>query len=71
MSGVCRGLEITLIVDEARFDAQGMFLFGSVLERFFALYAPINSFTRLVLTSPNREVPLRKWPPRAGEKLLV
>jgi len=71
MSGVCRGLEITLVVDESRFDAQGMFLFGSVLERFFALYAPINSFTRLVLTSPNREVPLRKWPPRAGEKLLV
>lgn len=71
VSGVCRGLEITLVIDESRFGAQGLFLFGSVLERFFALYAPINSFTRLVLTSPNREVPLRKWPPRAGEKLLV
>lgn len=71
IGGMCRGLEITVIVDENRFEASGLFFFGSVLERFFALFAPINSFTRMVLTSPNREVPIRKWPPRAGEKQLA
>ncbi|MFC1751341.1 type VI secretion system baseplate subunit TssF, partial [Pseudomonadota bacterium] len=71
VGGMCRGLEITVFVDEGRFESSGLYLFGSVLERFFALFAPINSFTRLVLTSPNREVPIRKWPPRAGEKQLA
>lgn len=71
VGGMCRGLEITVYIDEGRFESSGLFLFGSVLERFFALFAPINSFTRMVLTSPNREVPIRKWPPRAGEKQLA
>lgn len=71
VGGMCRGLEITVFIDESRFESSGFFLFGCVLERFFALFAPINSFTRLILTSPNREVPIRKWPPRAGEKQLA
>ncbi len=71
IGGMCRGLEITVLIDENRFESNGLFLFGSILERFFALFSPINSFTRLVLTSPNREVPIRKWPPRAGEKQLA
>lgn len=71
IGGMCRGLEITILVDENRFESSGLFLFGSVLEHFFALFAPINSFTRLILTSPNREVPIRKWAPRAGEKQLA
>ena len=71
IGGMCRGIEITLLIDENRFESNGLFLFGSILERFFALFSPINSFTRLVLSSPNREVPIRKWPPRAGEKQLA
>jgi len=71
VGGMCRGIEITVLIDENRFESNGLFLFGSILERFFALFSPINSFTRLVLNSPNREVPIRKWPPRSGEKQLA
>lgn len=66
-----RGVEITLTLDEERYAGQGLYLFASVLERFFALYAPLNSFTRLVLMTSRRETPLKRWPPRTGEKLLV
>ncbi|HFE37178.1 MAG TPA: type VI secretion system baseplate subunit TssF [Gammaproteobacteria bacterium] len=71
MSALCRGVEITLTLDEDRFEGQGLFLFGSVLERFFALYAPMNSFTKLVLKSKRREQAIKTWPPRAGEKVLL
>lgn len=71
VSALCRGIEITLLLDEDRFEGHGMFLFASVLERFFALYAPINSFTKLVLKTKRRELAVKKWPPRAGEKVLL
>jgi len=71
ISALCRGLEITLVLDENRFEGQGMFLFASVLERFFALYAPMNSFTKLILKTRQRESTVKKWPPRAGEKVLL
>ncbi|MDH5258427.1 MAG: type VI secretion system baseplate subunit TssF, partial [Gammaproteobacteria bacterium] len=71
ISALCRGIEITLVLDEDRFEGQGMFLFASVLERFFALYAPMNSFTKLILKTKRRELPVKKWPPRAGEKVLL
>jgi len=71
ISALCRGVEIELVLDEDRFEGQGMFLFASVLERFFALYAPMNSFTKLVLKTKRRELPVKKWPPRAGEKILL
>jgi type VI secretion system protein ImpG len=47
-----------------------VFLFASVLERFLALYSSINSFTRLVASTKGRGE-LRRWPPRAGEKVLL
>jgi len=71
ISALCRGLEVTLVLDEDRFEGQGLFLFASVLERFFALYAPINSFTKLVLRTKQRENAVKKWLPRAGEKVLL
>jgi len=71
MSALCRGIEITVVLDDDRFEGQGLYLFGSVLERFFALYAPMNSFTKLVLRSKRREQAVKTWPPRAGEKVLL
>jgi type VI secretion system protein ImpG len=70
-AGVCRGLEISVHLDEERFSGSGVFLFASVLERFLALYASINSFTQMVATVQGREGILRRWPPRAGEKVLL
>ena len=51
--------------DEIAFEGAGLFLFGAVLERFFAKYASINSFTETVLRSVQRGEIMR-WPTRAG-----
>ncbi len=69
--GFCRGVEMTVHFDESRFTGHGVFLFASVLERFLGSYCSINSFCKLVVTTRQRESPLRKWAPRAGEKILI
>ena len=51
-----RGLEIILQFDEAAFEGAGVFLFGAVLEEFFAHYVSINSFTETVMKTSSREV---------------
>lgn len=69
--GVCRGTDVHLDLDPRRFAGSEMFLFACVLERFFALYASINSFTRTVARVQGREGVLRRWPPRAGRTTLI
>jgi len=71
--GFCRGIEVELQFDEQKFSGSGAYLFASVLDRFLGLYASINSFSRLVATSKQREAqgePWR-WPARAGEQVLL
>jgi len=70
-SGFVRGMEITLTLDEQAFVGAGMVLFGSLLERFFALYCGPNSFTRLTLRSRQQEQEIAKWPARTGEALVI
>jgi len=67
----CRGVEVTVRLDEERFTGNGVFLFAAVLERFLALYCTVNSFTKLVVITKQREGELRRWPPRAGERVLA
>ena len=69
--GLCRGLEVTVDFDEDRFIGSGVYLFASVLERFLGLYCSINSFTRMIAKTAKREGVLGKWPPRAGEQVLL
>lgn len=66
----CRGVEVSIRLDEDRFTGGGLFLFASVLERFLALYCTMNSFTKLITTVKGREGELRRWRPRMGEKVL-
>ena len=61
-----RGLGLTLTCDESAFEGTGMFLFGQVLEEFFAAYVSINSFTETTLRSTERGQVMR-WPPRLGQ----
>jgi type VI secretion system protein ImpG len=70
-NGFCRGMEVTIQFDEEKYVGSGVFLFASVLEKFLGLYASLNSFTQLVATTQQREEPLRQWPPRAGEQILL
>lgn len=69
--GFVRGLEVSLELDESQFIGSGVYLFAAVLERFLGLYASINSFSQLVTRTKQREAPLKRWPPRAGEQILL
>jgi type VI secretion system protein ImpG len=69
--GFCRGIEVTLLFDEELYVGSSAFLFGSVLNRFFALYASVNSFTQLVIRSKQRDGIWKKWPPTIGEQIVL
>ncbi|WGZ94391.1 MAG: type VI secretion system baseplate subunit TssF [Candidatus Thiothrix putei] len=60
-----RGVEIALQCQESAFDGLGAFLLGSVLEKFFAKYVSINSFTQMSLNTVERGEVMR-WPIRTG-----
>ncbi|MBX3567721.1 MAG: type VI secretion system baseplate subunit TssF [Rhizobiaceae bacterium] len=60
-----RGVEITVRFDERAFEGNGIMLLGAVLDRFFAEYTSINSFTETVIESAQRGV-VKRWPPRSG-----
>jgi type VI secretion system protein ImpG len=66
-----RGVEVALELDEAKYVGVGGYLFASVLERFFALYVSVNSFTRLVYRTRQSGSDVKRWPPRAGEQELI
>jgi type VI secretion system protein ImpG len=70
-SGFVRGLEVSAELDEQQFIGGGVFLLASVLERFLGLYASINSFSQLVLSTRQREGVVKRWPPRAGEQIVL
>ncbi len=68
---VCRGADLTVTVDPARYAGGGPFLFLTVLDRFFGLYASLNSFTRLTARRAGREGVYHRWPPRTGDRPLI
>lgn len=65
-----RGTEVTVVFDERAFEGSGVFLLAAVLDRFFAEYASVNSFTQLVLRSDQRGV-IKTFPPRGGQGPLL
>ncbi len=64
------GVELLLEVDEQSFQGASAFMLASVLERFFARHAAINSFLQLTLRSVQRGV-IKAWPPRVGSRPTV
>lgn len=65
-----RGLEVAVRLRESNFKGTGAFLFGAVLDRFFAKYTSINSFTETVVLSQERGE-LVRWPTRVGKRDLM
>lgn len=65
-----RGLEIALTFDEASFEGTGAFLLGAVLERFFAKYVSLNSFTKTVVRTVDRGE-IMSWPARYGLRQIL
>lgn len=70
-AAICQGTAIEVELDEPQFSGSGLFLFASVLDRFFARYCTINSFTKLTVKLRNKTNPLVKWPPRSGTAELI
>lgn len=66
-----RGRRVEMVFDEEHFAGGGVFLFASVLERFFGMYANINSYTALTARTEQRKNVLHEWAPRAGWKPLM
>jgi len=65
LSTAVRGLEIRLELDESFFEGTGVYVLGSVLERFFRKYVTINSFTETVLVTQQRGE-IARWRPEPG-----
>lgn len=65
-----RGITTQLDMDASGFRSEGeLYLFASVLNEFFALYASLNSFHQLSVRSLQGEVYL--WTPRMGQQPLI
>lgn len=69
--GFCQGTQVTLLFDESLYSGTTAFLLASVLNRFFPLYASVNSFTELVIQSVQREGVWKHWSPRVGTMELL
>lgn len=71
-SSFVRGTDVTLTFNENVFtDSGSPYLFAMVMERFFGLYCAPNSFVRLAVNIGQNEKEFVKWPPRAGEAVLL
>lgn len=60
-----RGLEITMTLDAAGFEAGGMYLFGSVMNEFFSKYVSINHMTETVVLREDK-TEVARWPVKSG-----
>jgi len=65
-----RGLEVTVTLDDVALTGSGAFLFGAVLEQFFARYVSVNSFTETVVKSVDRGEIMR-WAAQLGERPIL
>jgi len=67
---VVRGIEIHLTVNESHFVGLGISTFAEIIDRFFGLYVPLNSFVELVLLSSERSEEILRCPRRSGSSIL-
>jgi type VI secretion system protein ImpG len=71
LGAFCRGLDVDLEFEPRAFQSAGLYLLGSVLERFLALHATVNSFVRTTIRVRGRTDPEIRFPPRAGTRVLL
>ncbi len=65
-----RGLELKVGFDESVYEGAGVYLLGAVLERFFARYVALNSFTETVIHSQERGE-IARWRPTSGTRPIL
>ncbi|MBN8890238.1 MAG: type VI secretion system protein ImpG [Acetobacteraceae bacterium SCN 69-10] len=67
----CRGLDVALEFDQRTWQVGGLYLLASVLDRFLALHATVNSFVRTKASLRGRPGVVAGWPARAGAHVLL
>ncbi len=67
----CRGLDVTLEFDPRTWTDSGLYLMAGVIDRFLALHATVNSFTRTRAILRGRSGAAASWPARAGMRVLL
>ncbi len=71
LGAFCRGLDIELEFESRAFQGAGLYLLSSVLERFLALHASVNSFVRTTVKLRGKADPEIRFPARAGARVLL
>ncbi|KMO33551.1 type VI secretion system protein ImpG [Methylobacterium variabile] len=71
LGSFCRGLDVTLTFDRGLWASGGLYLLAAVLERFLALHATVNSFTRTQAVLQGRSGTVARFAPRAGAQVLL
>lgn len=61
----CRGVDVQLLLDQAKFGIGSPWLFAAVMERFIARHVGINSATRLKVSTLQKGE-FARWPARMG-----
>jgi type VI secretion system protein ImpG len=67
----CRGVQVEMTFDEEKFVGSALYLFAGIIERFIGQYVSVNSFSQLVVKTLQRKEPLKIWPPRNGDRVLL
>jgi type VI secretion system protein ImpG len=60
-----------LTFDEQVWTTGGLYVLASVLDRFLALHATVNSFVRTQVVLRGRTEAAASWPARAGSQVLL
>ena len=68
--GFCKGIELTLAIDENYFAENNIYLFGCMLHEFLSRGCSINTFIRLIINS-NRGGEIHRWKARLGVKPIL
>lgn len=70
-TAICSGVDVTLEIDDERFSGSGAFLLCTVLERFLATSASINSFVRMSAQLRREPGRWKTWTPQIGGRALL
>ncbi len=69
--GFCQGTEVAFTFDREFYRDHSAILLASVLRRFLALYASVNSFVEVVAKQKQQPGVWKRWPQFAGEQEIL
>ncbi|MBE7501632.1 MAG: type VI secretion system baseplate subunit TssF [Verrucomicrobiales bacterium] len=68
--GFCRGIEVTLTLEESNFASSTPLLFSQVLHQVLTSLATLHSFVELKVKRRHQEGVWKRWPPSTGTRNL-